>query len=116
VHPSARDRSRARSRPSIAIDPAAGSSTPRSMLMVVVFPAPLAPSNPTISPRATSNDTPSTATVCPYALRRPETDNEWEEESATDGHGFTQINNKKCKLSDSPPPLLHLCPSVSIRG
>jgi hypothetical protein len=45
--------------------PAVGSSTPRIMLMVVVFPAPFGPSSPTISPRATSNDTPSTATVAP---------------------------------------------------
>ena len=42
----------ARSTPSMRIEPAVGSSTPRIMLMVVVLPAPFGPSRPTISPRA----------------------------------------------------------------
>src|SRR3954466_4324328 len=53
--------------------PLLGSSTPRIMLMVVVLPAPLGPSSPTISPGAIENDRPSTASVPPYALRRFET-------------------------------------------
>src|SRR3954469_1812058 len=53
--------------------PLLGSSTPRIMLMVVVLPAPLGPSSPTISPGAIENDRSSTASVPPYALRRFET-------------------------------------------
>src|SRR5580700_3894715 len=40
---------------------------------VVVFPAPLAPISPTISPAGTSRSRPSTTTRFPYALRRPRT-------------------------------------------
>ncbi len=47
------------------IAPASGASTPKIMLIVVVFPAPFGPSSPTISFRATSNEIPSTATVSP---------------------------------------------------
>ena len=54
--------------------PEVGSRTPRIMLMVVVLPAPLGPSSPTISLRFTSNETPSTATVAPYCLRRSTTE------------------------------------------
>jgi hypothetical protein len=36
--------------PSIMIRPAVGASTPSTMLMIVVLPAPLGPSIPTISP------------------------------------------------------------------
>jgi hypothetical protein len=38
--------------------------------MVVVFPAPLGPSSPTISLRPTSNEMRSTATFPPYAFRK----------------------------------------------
>src|ERR1700739_1260807 len=38
-----------------------------------VFPAPVGPSSPKISPWWTSNDTSSTATIAPYVLRTPET-------------------------------------------
>src|SRR5262249_19681776 len=60
--------------PSISIAPPVGSSTPRTMLMVVVLPAPLGPSRPTISRAPTANETPSTATVAPYCLRKPRTE------------------------------------------
>src|SRR5262249_27749017 len=40
---------------------------------VVVFPAPLAPARPTISPARTSRSRPSTTTLVPYLLRRPRT-------------------------------------------
>src|SRR4029079_14907431 len=53
--------------------PLLGCRTPRIMLIVVVFPAPLGPSKPTISPGAIENDRESTARVPPYALRRFET-------------------------------------------
>ena len=73
VRMSAAPRSVARSRPSIRIEPPVGSSTPRIMLIVVVFPAPFGPSSPTISWRATSNDTLSTAVCAPYVFRRFDT-------------------------------------------
>src|ERR1700722_11647450 len=40
---------------------------------VVVFPAPLAPISPTISPAGTSRSSPSTTTLLRYALRSPRT-------------------------------------------
>src|SRR5580704_13113577 len=40
---------------------------------VVVFPAPLAPISPTISPAGTSRSSTSTTALSPYALRRPRT-------------------------------------------
>src|SRR6266550_3072206 len=62
------------SMPSMTIDPEVGVSTPRIMLIVVVLPAPFGPSSPTISLRATWNDTRSTATTFdPYTFRRLET-------------------------------------------
>lgn len=42
--------------------------------MVVVFPAPFGPRSPTISLRSTLKETPSTATMSPYALRSPVTE------------------------------------------
>ncbi len=47
------------------MEPASGISTPRIMLMVVVLPAPLGPTRPTISPRPTLKEIPSTATAPP---------------------------------------------------
>jgi hypothetical protein len=49
-------------------------STPRIMLIEVVFTAPLGPRSPTISLRFTSNETPFTATVDPYCLRKLRTE------------------------------------------
>ena len=40
---------------------------------VVLFPAPLGPSSPTISPPRTSKETPSTAVFFPNRLTRPST-------------------------------------------
>src|SRR3989304_5299994 len=45
--------------------PDVGASSPHSMRIVVDLPAPLLPRKPKISPRATSNDTSSTATNAP---------------------------------------------------
>src|SRR5215467_6371854 len=55
------------------MDPRSGFRTPSTHSIVVVLPAPLGPIRPKISPWRTSNDTSSTATVDPYALRRLET-------------------------------------------
>src|SRR5436853_5874945 len=52
------------------IEPAVGSRTPRTMLMVVVFPAPFGPSSPTISTRITSNEISATAIISPYFFER----------------------------------------------
>src|SRR5262245_61391144 len=41
------------------------------MAMVVVLPAPLAPSNATVRPAGTSSERSSTATTSPYRLARP---------------------------------------------
>jgi hypothetical protein len=41
--------------------PADGAKTPNIMLIVVVFPAPLGPNKPTISPALTSKEIPFTA-------------------------------------------------------
>src|ERR1043166_6716602 len=49
-------------------------STPRIMLMVVVLPAPLGPTRPTISPGQTWKVIPSTARTSAYVLQRPSTD------------------------------------------
>src|SRR3974377_2210359 len=57
----------------MAIRPAVGSSTPRISSIVVVLPAPLGPSRPTISPGDTWNDTPSTAFRVPKDLARRST-------------------------------------------
>src|SRR5215475_1093277 len=40
---------------------------------VVVFPAPLAPTRPTISPARTSRSRPATTVLVPYVLRSPRT-------------------------------------------
>src|ERR1700733_14149118 len=61
-------------RSSTRMVPEVGSSTPRIMLMVDVLPAPFGPRSPTISLRFTSKETPSTATVAPYCLRRSRTE------------------------------------------
>ena len=51
------------------ISPASGRSNPASMRRVVVLPQPEGPRIEKNSPGATSNDTPSTATVSPKRLR-----------------------------------------------
>src|SRR6476661_6458216 len=60
-------------RPSTSTSPASGSVSPSQISIVVVFPAPLGPSSPKHSPRATARSRPSTATTSPYAFRRPAT-------------------------------------------
>jgi hypothetical protein len=51
--------------PSQRTSPLSAARTPRAIRMVVVFPAPLLPTNPKISPARTSNVIPSRATVSP---------------------------------------------------
>src|SRR3954451_13979581 len=46
--------------------------SPSSILMTLVFPAPLGPSSPSTSPRATVKETSSTAVWRPYRFRSPE--------------------------------------------
>src|SRR5580658_8028800 len=61
--------------------PASEVVRPSQISMVVVLPAPLGPSRPKHSPRATSRSMPSTATTSSKALRRPCS----ERASASDG-------------------------------
>src|SRR5690348_848156 len=51
--------------------PASGVSTPRTMRIVVVLPAPLLPTNPNTSPGLTSRLSPDTASRSPYCLVIP---------------------------------------------
>ena len=53
-------------KPNNSMLPAVGVRTPSSMEMVVVLPAPLPPSSPTVSPGATENVIPRTASTVPY--------------------------------------------------
>src|SRR5215207_2389755 len=57
--------SRVTSTPLTSAVPDVGLSSPHSMRIVVDLPAPLLPRKPKISPRRTSNDSPSTATNWP---------------------------------------------------
>src|SRR5882757_9013855 len=50
--------------------PVVGEMNPAIMRMVVDFPAPLAPRNPSTSPGATENVKSSTASLSPYRLDR----------------------------------------------
>src|SRR5207248_1466911 len=62
--------SRQASRPSTAAVPVVGRKKPSRSRIVVVFPAPLGPRKPKISPSTTSKDTSDTAGVCPKHLPR----------------------------------------------
>ena len=65
IRANAANRSVAMSCPRIRIDPALGISSPSSIAIVVVFPAPLPPSNPSVCPAPTENPIPSTARTSP---------------------------------------------------
>src|SRR5262249_39222286 len=65
--------------------PAFGVSRPRIKRMVVLLPAPCGPKKPVTRPEATSNESPSTATVDPYRLVRPRTSITWVLQSAESG-------------------------------
>src|SRR5579863_7855971 len=67
-------RSRTTSWPATLAAPAVGLASVHSMLMVVVFPAPLGPRKPNTSPVATSKSTPRTASSSPKRLTRPWTE------------------------------------------
>src|SRR5438309_8023400 len=58
------------SRPSSSMEPLVGLSKVVSILMVVVFPAPLGPRNAKISPSSTSNETSLTAVKEPKVFTR----------------------------------------------
>src|SRR5262249_19172714 len=61
------------SMPPTVAAPDVGTSSPQSMRIVVDLPAPLLPRKPKISPRCTSNVTPSTATKSPNRRVSPRT-------------------------------------------
>src|SRR5882757_8368214 len=61
---------RSMSCPHTVTRPAEGAMNPAIMRMVVDFPAPLAPRNPSTSPGATENVKSSTASLSPYRLDR----------------------------------------------
>src|SRR5215208_1315481 len=61
------------SRPATVPRPALGRTRPVSILMVVVFPAPLGPRKPKTSPRRTAKLTASTAVKAPYRRVSPST-------------------------------------------
>src|SRR5258706_10391768 len=63
--------SRDQRRPSTCTVPASGWFSPSRISTVVVFPAPLGPSNPKHSPTPIDRSTPSTATTSPSLLTRP---------------------------------------------
>ena len=58
------------SSPSNLIEPLVGSSRRSSSRPVVDLPQPDSPTRPSVSPRLTSNDTPSTACTAPTCLRK----------------------------------------------
>src|SRR5664279_3978395 len=62
-----------RSRPRARASPALGASTPQSMRMVVLLPAPLGPRKPKISPFSTSKVSSDTAVKSPNRRVRPRT-------------------------------------------
>src|SRR5262249_41874276 len=57
--------------PSTRPDPDVGDTSPRSILMEVVFPAPFGPRKPKTSPRPTSRERSSTAVFWPNSFRSP---------------------------------------------
>src|SRR2546430_169627 len=61
------------SRPSNRIVPAVGRVKSSIARIVVLFPAPLGPRKPKISPCATLNEIPLTARTAPYDLAKPST-------------------------------------------
>ena len=63
IRASAAKRSRAMSWPRMRMVPAVGISRPSSIAIVVVLPAPLPPSNPSVRPAPKRNPTPSTAST-----------------------------------------------------
>src|SRR5947209_10032167 len=60
--------------PATAAEPDVGLARVQSMLIVVVFPAPLGPRKPNTSPVATSKSTPRTASSSPKRLTKPRTE------------------------------------------
>src|SRR3989338_3016347 len=67
-------RCRVKSLPKYFMAPSVGVSTPNSIWMVVVFPAPLGPRRPRISPPFRENERSSTAVNVPNCLVRRDTD------------------------------------------
>src|ERR1700722_16426606 len=89
--------------PLISTLPVVAASTPSTMLMVVVLPAPLGPSRPTISPRPTVNDTSSSATTLPYTLWSRLTRSAGQSDfGCVSGIGMAGLCNVAAKLSRDP--------------
>ena len=61
------------SKPITQATPEVGGKRVVSIRTVVVFPAPLGPTTPKISPSFTEKETPSTATLVPNTLLKPST-------------------------------------------
>src|SRR4051794_25224793 len=59
--------------PSIVTEPASRVSSPQTIEIVVVLPAPFGPRSPYVSPARISNETPFTASMAPYRFRRSRT-------------------------------------------
>ncbi len=59
------------SAPSTRTSPDVGTTSPISIAIVVVLPAPLPPSNAVVVPRASAKSMPSTAVTLPNAFLRP---------------------------------------------
>src|SRR3954468_1343395 len=73
--------------------PASGRTRPSSILMTLVLPAPLGPSRPSTSPRATVKETSSTAVWRPYRLRSPE------HQTAGDGGNAAEVTPRTVAAS-----------------
>src|SRR5437667_552336 len=69
------------------ISPSSGARNPESRLKTVVFPAPLGPMRPTISPSATVRSSPSTARRPPKRLESPRTSSRLSARSSTIARG-----------------------------
>src|SRR5205823_3223994 len=86
--------------------PPDGLISPSRIWIVVVFPAPLAPRTPTISPRGTVNDTSATATVPSNSLRRFRTSTRisaMRVHPATRGRAYLDSDRHPQRLLEPPP-------------
>ena len=91
-------------RPFHRTSPASGSRTPSAIRIVVVFPAPFGPTNPTISPSGIENVTPSSATMSPNRRERSSS-------SSMPSTGCARASASRGSPRSSRPP----CSPASIR-
>ena len=68
MYPNLRRDSKDTGPPRQRTSPESAANTPMAIRIVVVLPAPFAPTNPNIWPGRTVNDTESNATIWPYRL------------------------------------------------